>query len=197
MSERLLDWEFPGPWPYEATVVARDDPEGVGRVKVTIPGEVDETGWLMPFGNPAAGDAQRGALIVPPLHADVLVFYPGGDRENGRYIASNYGKPLVNGTPTSEVPEGTHVSGTDDGDNIVWLDKRVRIEVDSREASTGVRVSDVETGTALELDLDMAARVLRVSTDIGIVLRSQGIVRIEGSTILIGGRPVAPSTEPI
>ena len=49
------DFPFPGPWPYEGTILRRDDPEGLGRVIAEIPGEIDETDWLFPVGQPKAG----------------------------------------------------------------------------------------------------------------------------------------------
>ncbi len=185
--DRLLDWEFPAPWPYEGVVVARLDPLGLGRCKLTIPGEIVETDWALPFGMPASGGAGHGAVIVPPIGADVLVLFPGGDRENPRWISSNFG--------IGEPPAGTAV--TVDGDNIVWQDNRIKIEIDSRAATAGVRVTDKATGQAVKLDLDIANRAASITSDLSVLIESLGTVTITGGTVVINGRVVAPSGPPI
>lgn len=185
--DRFLDWEFPGPWPYEASVVRRDDPMGLGRITFTIPGEVDESDWTLPVGMPAAGGYRHGALTVPPVDAVVLVFFILGDRENPRYLSGNHGE--------DEVPEGTAV--TDDGDNVVWEDERLRVEVDSRLLTCGVRVHDRATKLAVQLELDMVTRQVSIASDIGVSITSKGKVTIAGSTVTINGRPVSPVGKPI
>ena len=187
MSDRTLDWEFPNPWPYEGIVIRRDDPFGLGRVTANIPGEIDETAWLLPMGNPGAGAQDHGAIIVPPIGADILIQYVQGDAENGRYTPAHHG--------TGEAPTGTAI--TADGDNIVWRDKRVQIEVDSRTATYGVRVTDKATGLGVSLDLDMAGRQVKIHTALGVEIISTGLVKIVGGTVLINGRPVSPVGPPI
>jgi hypothetical protein len=187
MTDRALDWEFPGPWPYEGVVLKRDDPEGLARVKLEITGEIDETDWVLPIGMPASGGKGHGAAVAPPIGADVLVWFVGGDRENPRYLTSNYG--------LGEPPEGTAI--TNDGDNIVWQDDRVRIEIDSRASTTGIRVTDKATGVGVKLDLNIAARTASLTSDIGLQIKSLGLVEIAGGLITIAGRPVAPGGGPI
>lgn len=184
-----LEYEFPGPYPYEGRVVDRNDPNEMGGVRFIIPGEIDVPSkvWAYPIGLPAAGGADHGLLLAPPEGADVLLWFIGGDRENVRYLCGHYGR--------DEVPQGTAV--TSDGDNVVWRDKRLQIEVDSRATTTGVRITDKATGAAVKLDVDAASRQVEVSGLIGVLIKSTGLVRIEGGQVLIQGRVVLPSGEPI
>jgi hypothetical protein len=194
MSTAALDHVFPGPWPYEGTITSRDDPYGLGRVRATIPGEVDETEWLWPIGQLKAGAKGRGALTVPPLGADIVIFYIGGQRENGRYLAGNFGR--------DELPAGTSVASdaearTGEGDNTVWNDGRVKVEVDSRAASAGVRISDAVTGLGIDIDFNATTRTATITGQLGVVVSSSGTISISGSTVLINGRPVSPVGPPI
>lgn len=184
-----LQMAFPGPYPYEGRVVDRSDPKGMGGVRFVIPGEMDQPSkvWAYPIGLPAAGETDHGLLMVPPLNADILLFFIAGERENVRYLCGHYGQ--------DEVPQGAAV--TDDGDNVVWRDRRVQVEVDSRASTTGVRITDKATGGAVQLDLDMASRQFELSSTIGGVIKTTGTLHIEGGILLLNGRKVMPSGEPL
>jgi hypothetical protein len=194
MTDRALDYEFPSPWPYEAVVTSRDDPYGLGRVKAVIDGEADETEWLWPAGNPGAGARVYGGLITPPLGADIVVTFINAQRENGRFVCGNFGK--------GELPPGTHIASdaewrAGEGDNVVWQNRRTKIEVDDRSASTGIRISDLATGLGINLDLNSTTRTVTVTGQLGLILRSSGLIDIRGSTLLLNGRPVSPVGPPI
>jgi hypothetical protein len=189
-SDRFIEWDFPGPWPYEGQVIARNDPDGLGRVRVTIPGELDESGWVFPIGFPGAGAKQHGAVVAPPLGAEVLVFFVGGDVDQPRYIAGHYGD--------DEVPIGTVVEAPGGGDNLVWEDDKVRIEIDSRPASCAVRIKDrASDGLGVFVDVDLAARAVGISGALSVRVVSSGTVEIQGGSVTIQGRLVAPSGPPI
>jgi hypothetical protein len=187
MRDEILEDEFPGPWPYDAEVVDREDPEGLHRVKVCIPGEIDESYWMFPVGGNGMGGPKQGSHRVPPIGASVLVFFVCGDRENGRYLAGNWGE--------DEVPDDDAV--TSDGDNVVYMDKRLKVEVDSRESTTGVRVSDLATGVGVVVDIDAANRTVGITGQLGVVITSSGSIAITGGTVTINGRKVAPGSNPL
>jgi len=195
MTDRSLDYDFPSPWPYEGVIISRDDPYGLGRVKATIEGEVNETEWLWPAAQPGAGAKDYGALIVPPLGADILIFFVSAQRENGRYVPNNYGK--------DELPEGTHIASdaewrAGEGDNIVWRNRKTKIEIDDRSASTGIRIADIATGLGVSVDLNMTTRTATITGQLGLTLTSSGVVNILGTGgVTINGRPVSPVGGPI
>lgn len=180
--------EFPFAQPYEGVITKRDDPLGIGRVRVRIPGEVEpESGWLLPFGSWFGGSSGKGAIAAPPMGASVLVWFVGCDPENGRYAPSGWGE--------GEAPEGYKV--TDDGDLKVLAGERVRVELDDRGPTAGVRVVDKATGADVVLELDLATRQVAIRATLGVVVQSAGAVRIDGATVTINGRPVAASGQPI
>jgi uncharacterized protein involved in type VI secretion and phage assembly len=68
---------------YRGFVVKNDDPEHLGRVRVTVPsllGEDVVTGWAMPC-VPYGGHADRGTLFVPEVGAGVWIEFEEGDLE--------------------------------------------------------------------------------------------------------------------
>ncbi len=183
--------EFPGTGPWTGIVIRRDDPEGLYRVKLKIPGRLDETDWAYPFGF-AAGQKRGGGPFVPEIGAKALVFWEGGD---------------INGTVNcipgmfhrNWVPSG-HVIDEDGGDNFVWQNAVMRIEVDTRDSSAGLRIAKLDetgdaAGTALAVDFDTVTQQVEISTTLGLVLKSTGTVEIEGGTVTINGRPVSPGGE--
>lgn len=185
--------EFPGLGPWTGIVIRRDDPEKLYRVKLKIPGRLDETDWAYPFGF-VTGQKRGGGPFVPDLGTKALVFWEGGD---------------INGTVScipgmfhrGWVPSG-HVIDEDGGDNFVWQNDKIRIEVDTRDSSAGLRIAKLDdtgdaAGTALVVDFDTATNQVEISTTLGLVLKSTGAVEIEGGTVTINSRPVSPGGEPL
>ena len=75
---RLMKDKMPAqkyPFLYEGEVTRRDDPDGLGRIKVRIPGVVEpETpSWAFPIGSQGGGWAQHGSWEPPPIGANVNV----------------------------------------------------------------------------------------------------------------------------
>lgn len=185
MTDRILDYDFPAPWPYEGTVIARDDG---GWVKVRIDGEMDESPWFPVMAMPASGGSDHGAAIVPPVGATVVIFFIGGDREAGRVVGAHYGD--------GEIPTGTVIS--DGGDKVIWRDGRVQIEVDGRGGSTGVRILDqAAAGAGVLLAIDIAGRQVGLSSALGVTISTTGVLALQGGSVTIQGRPVAPAGPPL
>jgi hypothetical protein len=185
MSDRILDYAFPSPWPYEGTVIDRRDD---GWVRVRIDGELPESPWYPVIGHPAGGGPDHGAAITPPLGATVIIMFVAADREAGRVIPAHYGD--------AEMPTGTEI--TNDGDKIVWRDGRIQVEIDARAGSTGVKIKDQSAaGAGVLLDIDVAGRTARLSGALGVSISTTGLLALSGSTITLNGRPVAPKGPPI
>jgi hypothetical protein len=159
-----------------------------GWVRVRIDGELDESPWYPVIGLPASGGPDHGAAIVPPVGATVVIQFIGGDREAGRVTGAHFGD--------GEMPTGTEI--TDDGDNIVWRDGRIQIEVDARSGSTGVRIKDqASDGAGVLLAVDVAGRTAGVRAALGVSISTTGLLALSGSTMTLNGRPVAPKGPPI
>ena len=185
--------DFPNRQPYEGIVMKRDDPEGLDRVRIQIPGQWEPYGpWVLPVGGRRNGGSQRGTFGVPPQGALVLVFFVNGAIESPRYFGGHHG--------TGEIPSEHAI--TDDPtrgseDNTVHATSRQIIELDERLATHGIRIKDRVTGQLVDVDIDTATMQVGISTTLGVNIQSAGSVRITGTTVLINGRPVLPNGPPI
>jgi len=71
---------------YPAIVIDTNDPEGQGRVRVTIPGEPETQAWAR-VATLMAGN-NRGTWFIPDLGTEVLVAFEGGNVERPYVIGS-------------------------------------------------------------------------------------------------------------
>jgi hypothetical protein len=108
---------------YEGEVTQRNDPEGLGRVKILLPGliEPETPDWVWPIGSPGGGSAQKGSCDPPAQGATVAVFFKHGEPEHPRYIPGPWGTP----GGVSDGLTGVAVEGVDRQravtEDAVWL----------------------------------------------------------------------------
>jgi len=80
---------------YMGKVVDRSDPDGNGRVRVQIPGLIDDrSAWAKPKG---MGFTFWGMVKVPPLDADVYVQFLNGELDQPVYEPADAGTRGENG----------------------------------------------------------------------------------------------------
>ena len=169
---------------YIGYVTQRDDPEGLGRVRVCIPGFIEpHSAWAWPLGTCGGGSKDRGFFAVPEVGAETAVFFNQGDPEAPHYISAHYGKP----DGISEVPEEAQVNPPD---NRVIATETFRIEMDETDGSRKLKLTDRKTGSHLVFDSEENTITLQGTT--AIVIRSEGGIYLEAPTINIGGRVVRP-----
>lgn len=112
----MTDDGFRLPFMYAGQVVDREDPKLLGRVRVKIPGLVDQSGWAFPAGAPGAGSKQRGLFAVPEKDADVYVMFLMGDPDRPIYFAGHWGTgeaPTRIGTKTKSTAPKVRVLETE------------------------------------------------------------------------------------
>ncbi len=173
---------------YFGEVKVRNDPKGIGRVKVRIPGLISQTGFAFPAGQEYGGAAGQGSIAPPPLGATVLVGFAGANPDRPFYFAGPW---RIGGAPA-----GHEV--TADGDNKVFADERIVIERDARVGKSGYRITDRATGGArLTLELDIESQQVQIIGNVGVLIKSSGAIRIEGATITLGNRVVLPTGKEI
>lgn len=64
---------------HRGRVAGNDDPRGIGRLKVTVPGILgDEQAWALPCA-PFGGSDGSGLLVLPEVGANVWIEFEGGD----------------------------------------------------------------------------------------------------------------------
>jgi len=175
---------------YAGLVIDRQDPEGLGRVRVQIPGIVDESAWALPKGS---GAAQWGSNIVPPEGADVYVQFV-----NGRIDRPVY-EPGWPGNPTSgkeTFPE------FEDPDVAVFGIGPFRMVIDNREGqetATVKMIRDVNGNeeSMVEFTLELASNSFSGFVQTALILEAGGIVDIDANQVQIRKRVVMPIPRPI
>ena len=169
-------------------VTDRADPEGLGRVRVRIPGLVEPHGpWAWPLGTVGGGQRSRGFFAVPELGAEVAVFFREGDVACPHYLCAHWG--VVD--DESEVPE----EARDSVDTRVMATQTFRIVIDETAGRRRLELLNRETGDRVLLDAEDHTITIEGTTAVS--LRTLGAIAIEGNHITIGGRVVRPIAEPI
>ena len=135
------------------TVLDNTDPLGLGRVRVTIPGLMDEgSGWALPLGTVGGGERGRGFFSVPSVGSEVAVLFEKGDPDNPYYLSGHWGAPggvrdvpqAVREAPTAQAPQihafetGAFELTFNDSDQTMGLrhkNSNARVEINDRSHS--------------------------------------------------------------
>ena len=174
---------------YVGYVTDREDPEGLGRVRVCVPGVLEPfSAWAWPLGTSGGGMKDHGFFAVPEHGAEVAVFFNQGDVDEPYYLSAHWGKP----DGESEVPEEAQV---DPPDNRVIATPTFRIELDESDKARKLKLTNRKTGDFLLFDAEENSITLQGTT--AITIKAVGAVSIEAASITIGGRPVRPVADPI
>jgi hypothetical protein len=170
------------------SVTDRDDPEGLGRVRVRIPGLVEpESAWAWPLGTVGGGGDGCGFFAIPPVGANVVVWFAGGDVDVPLYAAAAWPSP----DGRSEVPP----EGQAGPDVRVMSTPTFAIVLDERPGSEALRLVNRRTGDKVELDAVRNSVTVQATTELK--LQAVGAITLQALAITLNGRPVAPSPEPI
>jgi hypothetical protein len=166
-------------------VVDRDDPEGLGRVRVRVPGLLEPaSAWAFPLGTAGGGSANTGFFAVPEVGAEVGVLFNQGDVDAPFYLCGHWGKP----GGVSEVPkEAQRPSPT----NRVLATAGFRIEIDEAPGTRGLRITCLKNGDVIEIDAE--ANALHIKATTALVLEADGLVDIRGAIVQLNGRRVLTS----
>lgn len=185
----------------EAEVVNNEDPRGLGRVRVKVPGLIDPPGsaWAFPAGGLGGGTAQLGAFDVPAVGAAVYVFFLGGDIDKPRYMAGHWGAPSGERQTPTAADEAYDEDGPPGPPAVrSWETPAFSLTFDDREGKARVYIhakalgQNLVDGSALMIELDAAQGTCAISAPVAIVLRSQGTIDINGLVLQIGDRKVLP-----
>jgi uncharacterized protein involved in type VI secretion and phage assembly len=174
---------------YVGYVTHRKDPEGLGRVRVCIPGVLEpHSAWAWPLGTSGGGFKDRGFFAVPEEGAEVAVFFNQGDLDAPYFLSAHWGKP----DGESEVPEEAQV---DPPDNRVIATPTFRIELDESDKAKKLKLTNRKTGDFLLFDAEENSITLQGTT--AITIKAVGAISLEATQITIGGRAVRPVPDPI
>ena len=169
-------------------VVDRDDPDGLGRARVNVPGLIEPaSGWAWPLGTVGGGGKDRGFFAVPELGAEVAIFFHQGDVDHPHYLCAHWGAP----GGESEVPDEAGGSP----DVRVIATGSFRIVIDERAGRRHLAVIDRATGDGLEIDAETHRVTLRATS--GLHIEAMGPLSIEALALTLNGRTVRPGIDPI
>jgi uncharacterized protein involved in type VI secretion and phage assembly len=175
---------------YIGYVTDRDDPEGLGRVRVCIPGLVEPHGpWAWPLGTCGGGSRDCGFFAVPELGAEVAVFFNQGDLEAPHYLSAHWGRR----DGRSEVPEEAQKSPPD---NRVIATETFRIELDESQGARKLKITDRRPGGG-HLVFDAEDNTVTFQATTAITIKAVGAINLEAAVVTIAGRVVRPTAEPL
>jgi hypothetical protein len=185
-------------------VVDNQDPEGLHRVRIEIPGLVDKSSWAFPL-TMGGGAPQRGGHIVPVIGSDVIVWFIGGDPDYVVYASAWWGRPAAGSeTPQERATDGT-LTPLSDNQSPELVQKlqlgRFVATVDERErdsaAGTGQLFSIEDTVSGDALIYDFSNNSWQLKGSYAVRIKADGVVDIEGAQIQLNGRRVADFPRPI
>lgn len=158
-----------------AIVTNNQDPEGLGRVKVTFPwlSDEDESDWAR-LAVPMAG-SQRGMYFLPEVEDEVLVAFEQGDIRFPYVIGG-----LWNG---KDAPPGNNDNGQNDIRVIKSRSGHV-IRLNDEEGKETIEIIDKSAQNSLIFDT--ASNTISIETQGDITLSApQGSIKLDAQTIEI------------
>jgi uncharacterized protein involved in type VI secretion and phage assembly len=175
---------------YIGHVVDHADPEKLGRVRVRIPGLVEPaSAWAFPLGTVGGGSDRRGFFAVPEQGAEVGVLFHQGDVDHPYYLCGHWGKP----GGATEIPAPARDLSNEDTPQVrAFETRRFLLVFDDRAGKESLRIQDKASGDQIEFD--GAAMGITVKATSALLLQADGLVSIEGTTVVINGRLVLPGS---
>lgn len=181
------------------TVVRRDDPKGVGRVKLNVPGLDEETAWARPLNTLFGGSPQRGVWAVPRLGATCAVWWQNGNRDHPFYLPAHYGASVPD--VGNEAPDLVRAEAVEDRPDLqvietdkfaILIDDRdpplqgdgVTPDLDANQNAPRQRLlitlkDDAET----QIEIDAVTKGITVSGTAGVRIASTGIIELDANQI--------------
>lgn len=175
------------------------DPKGLYRVKVSLPGFIDETDWALPLGTAGGGSPQRGGGAAPAIGATVAVFFADGDHEAPYYLGGWWGERPDTG---SEMPQPAKDAGAAAHQVASLQIGQVVFSVDERPDSLAFKVAAVAapgstSSPMLSIELDLKKQGVVVEAATAIVLKTLGLVHLDATSIRLRDRLLATTSAPV
>lgn len=175
------------------TVIDNADPLGLGRVRVRVPGIIEESPWALPLGTVGGGKAQRGFFDPPDVGADVGILFHRGHPQHPFYLPGHWGKP----GGVSEAPTPVKNAAPADATKVkAYETARWLITFDERAGAEILRIED-KKAPDLKIELDGKALAVVIEGTTSIQLKSVGTISIDAAKIQIGGRVVMQNGKPL
>lgn len=175
---------------YDGVVVENEDPEGLGRVRLRIPGLIDEkSAWAFPVGSAGGGSKQRGFKFTPLVGAEVACYFRGGDPDQPRYFPGHWGKPNAGTEMLTDMQD----LSKEDAPFVNGIETdRYKITIDDRPGKENLKISDKNSGDSIEFDgSTKTGPGMIISASAALIIKVDGMVTIDGSSIILNGRKIS------
>jgi hypothetical protein len=177
---------------YDGVVTDRADPLKIGRVRVRVPGIVDETDWAFPLS--MAHGRGVGFFNVPAVGADVGVWFLAGDHDRPFYVPGHFVAPRGAGQGPAYI-QAEEITPEEAPDVRLWETDDHLIVLDGRAGHHAFQVVDKVTGDGVAYE--RATMTIEVKGTVGVKITSTGAIQIQGLSCEIQGRQVIPGAGPI
>jgi uncharacterized protein involved in type VI secretion and phage assembly len=161
--------------PVVAIVTNNEDPEGLGRVKLSLPwlSDDNETSWARVC-SPMAG-AQRGIFFLPEVEDEVLVVFEHGDPRRPVVLGG-----LWNGVDKPPVAN----SGGGNHERSIYSRSGLRLQFIDEDGAEKIEISGPDG--ANQIVIDVAESTISITADADIRLTApNGTVGIEAQNVEI------------
>jgi hypothetical protein len=183
--------------PEKGFVTDNNDPEGLYRVRVNVPGLIEKTDWIYPIGGPGGGSKGRGGWTVPAVGALVVVMFIGGDIEHPVYMCGWWGTDDGKGGGPEMPTEAQAVDPADAWQvQTIWEGNNVKVWVDETPGKEQLGIQDKNDDTTF-FQMNFTNGVITISGSTGVVIKSDGFVEITGSQVKILDKIVLPNGKAI
>jgi uncharacterized protein involved in type VI secretion and phage assembly len=175
-------------------VVDRADPQRLGRVRVRIRGIVEPaSAWAFPLGTVGGGSDRRGFFAVPEKDAEVGILFHQGDVDQPYYLCGHWGRT----SGGVEVPAPARsLSATETPQVRAFETGRFVLAFDDRSGTETLLIQDKAPG-GCEIELDGTSMGITIKATSALLLQADGLINIQGATVVINGRVVLPGAKPI
>lgn len=187
LLEEAVEARIVLPYLYQGVVTNNADPEGLGRVRIQIPGVIEpETDWAFPTGTFAGGGPQRGAHAVPDVGAMVDVMFVVGDPQFPKWMASHWG---VRPDTGSEMPQDAKDAGADAHRLAYAQFGPFRFVVDERNDVLQFRIEGRQgEDIGVSAELDVKAKQVTLNATVAIILKSLGLIYLDSAVVRLQDR---------
>jgi hypothetical protein len=167
---------------YRAFVADNDDPDTLGRIKMTIPSVLGEavSDWALPC-VPYGGGSDFGMLAVPPVGAQVIAEFLEGDPSSpvwtGTFWRQNSEMPQeFQGTTTKILKtESGHLMTFEDEDGAEQITLRSATEAELVMDADGTIILTDQAGSKVTLDAAGSEIAIEDANGNSMVMSSSGI----------------------
>lgn len=178
------------------TVADNKDPRGLGRVRVIIPGLLEEpSAWAGALGGDGGGTgtARKSSFNAPKIGATVAVWFLQGDPNRPYYMPGHFGSP----GGVDDVPEDVReVPAVERPEVVAFETERYKLTYDDRKAFASFRIRDKKLRNTL-LEFDGKNGAVMLSAETNLILRAGGFIDLVAPQIQLAGRKVLRSKKPV